>query len=91
MSTGARVVTILVGDRRAEVPPGTSILAHLGQTVGTAIVEGNYCWTGECGHCEVTYHVGTGPERTAMACCLAATDGLRVVALSRHLESDLRR
>jgi hypothetical protein len=91
MSTGVRLVTIIVGDRSAEVPLGTSLLSYFERIAGKIVAEGNYCWTGECGHCEVTYRVGAGPERTAMACCLAATDGLRVTSLSRYLESDLRR
>jgi hypothetical protein len=91
MSTGVRLVTIFVGDTSAEIPLGISLLSYFEHISGRVITEGNYCRTGECGHCEVTYRVGAGSERTAMACCLVATDGLRVTSLSRYLESDLRR
>ena len=91
MSTGVRLVTILVGDETVEAPRGTSLLRVFEQISGRTITEGNYCWTGECGHCEVGYRVGTGPERTAMACRLSAVHGLSVTALSRYLKSDLRR
>jgi len=91
MSTGVRLVTIFVGDRPVVIPLGTSLLSSFEQISGRVVTEGNYCWTGECGHCEVAYRVGAGPERTAMACRLAATDGLRVTTFSRYLETDLRR
>lgn len=69
---------------------GEPLLRGLERAIGRTIAEGNYCWTGECGHCEVVYESG-GRERSSMACLLPASDGLRVTGLSPYLRVDLRR
>ena len=91
MPTGGRLVRIFVDDDAVDVDEGVTLLRCLEQLSGRAITEGDYCWTGECGHCEVLYSPPGGGERAAMACCLAAAPGMRVRALSRYLRLDLGR
>ncbi len=70
---------------------GVSLLRSFERLAGRKITEGNYCWTGECGHCEIVYATDGSAERTAMACCLMASPELRVNALSAYLRLDLAR
>jgi hypothetical protein len=72
------------------VVTGEPLLRGLERCAGRPITEGNYCWTGECGHCEVVYLAG-GRPRAAMACLLPAFDGMRLSGLSRYLQIDLGR
>lgn len=84
-----RPSVLVLGHRFAAVT-GEILLRCLERGAGRPIAEGNYCWTGECGHCEVRVSSPCGPT-TAMACVLLVRDGLEVVALSRYLERDLAR
>ena len=72
------------------VASGEPLLRGLERVVGRAIGEGNYCWTGECGHCEVAVEAA-GRARPTMACLLPAYDGLRVTGISPYLRIDLSR
>jgi hypothetical protein len=91
MSQNSSSVSVFVRDRRVDVAAGTPLLRGLTALAGVKIAEGNYCWTGECGHCEVAYAMSDGAaERVAMACRVVALDGMRVHSVSRYLEADLR-
>ena len=87
----SEVARIDVCGARYDLTAGEPVLRGLARLVGRALAEGNYCWTGECGHCEVAYELADGRRRTAMSCLLAATDGLRVTGLSPYLWLDLAR
>jgi hypothetical protein len=91
MPTRERLVRIFVGEDPVDVPAGSTLLKGLEHYGGRSIAEGNYCWTGECGHCEVVYAIPGRRKRIAMACCVTSTAGLRVTSLSRYLELDLSR
>lgn len=70
---------------------GVSLLRSFERLAGRRITEGNYCWTGECGHCEIVYSAHGSAARSAMACCLLASPELRISALSPYLRLDLGR
>lgn len=89
MPQSPSTISVFVRDRRVDVAPGTPLLRCIARLGGSKIVEGNYCWEGECGHCEVAYRSGASPARLAMACRVLASDGMRVTPVSRHLEVDL--
>jgi hypothetical protein len=91
MPTDAPPVRIYLRGAALDVPDGEPLLRALERVAGRRIAEGNYCWTGECGHCEVVYATGAGPARSAMACRLAVAPGMRVTAVSRYLETDVCR
>jgi hypothetical protein len=85
----AGLVRIFLRDEPADVPQGAALLRCLERIAGRAIVEGNYCWSGECGHCEVVYAQPGRRAQSAMACTLGAVAGMRIISMSRHLVVDL--
>ena len=90
MPSNPSTIRIVVLSVPLDVPDGAPLLRCLEALGGAKVRDGNYCWTGECGHCEVAFEASGLAARRAMACCVAATDGLRLTGLSRYLESDLR-
>ena len=90
-NTLPKVVRVDVCGTPFLIEEGEPILTGLARCVGEPVAAGNYCWSGECGHCEVAYEASDGKTRTGMSCLLSAGEGLRVTRLSRYLEIDLRR
>lgn len=82
-------VTIRLVTRDVEVPGGVSLLNAFASIAGRSILEGNYCGAGECAHCEVIVLNHRGHKKSVLACKTRVESGLRIVRLSRYLESDL--
>ncbi len=82
-------VRILVAGLSLDVVEGQPLLRCFEAFAADRVGQGNYCWNGECGHCEVTYDSRSASARVAMACSLPVFDGLRVTGLSRYLQTDL--
>ena len=84
-------VTIRVVGAPLRVASGSTLLEALASTTRDRLRERNYCWEGECAHCEATVRDRGETPRSVLACLLRVTDGLEVAAVSRYLEVDLAR
>lgn len=85
----SRDVEIRLVTASVRVPRGCSLLTGLASIVGGRIVEGNYCTTGECAHCEVVVVNRKGNRESVLACQTPVEDGLHVLRLSKYLERDV--
>ena len=82
-------VSIRLVSRDVSVPGGISLLNALAAVSGPALSQGDYCGAGECAHCEVIVLNHRGHKKSVLACETRVEEGLRIVRLSRYLESDL--
>lgn len=87
----ATFVTIQVVGSALRVAAGSTLLEALAATSHDGLAQGNYCWEGECAHCEATVRGRGDALHSVLACRLHVASGLEVTALSRYLEKDLAR
>jgi hypothetical protein len=87
----AAFVTIQVVGSPLRVAAGSTLLEALATTCHDGLEQGNYCWEGECAHCEAIVRGRGDAARSVLACRHRVAGGLEVTALSRYLEKDLAR
>lgn len=84
-----KLISLVILGRRVEVPDNNLLLRQM-QYLAEDIGYGRYCWNGECRNCEVRYRQGPeGPERTALACRLKGSDGMRVTHVAAEIKYNL--
>ena len=75
--------------KEIEVPEKNSLLRGFQYASPETISYGRFCWNGSCNNCSVTVLEGS-KETKQRACKTAASEGMRVVNLSRELTSRLK-
>lgn len=86
-----RLIRIEVKGKIVEVPDSNMLLRSLQYLAPEAIAYGRFCWNEECQYCRITYDLGEGtPKRTALACKLMVSEGMRVHDISTELRYCMR-
>ena len=75
--------------KEIEVPENNTLLRGFQYTSPETISYGRFCWNGACNNCAVTVRDGNS-EKKRLACNTAASEGMRVVNISRELTSRLK-
>jgi hypothetical protein len=84
-----RLVEVEVLGRRVRVPENNSLLRCFQFLSVETVSYGDFCWNGECTHCQFWYHAPGETEaqdRTALSCRFTVREGLVVTRLSHFIE-----
>lgn len=84
-----KLIPIVVLGRRVEVPENNQLLRCFQFLSMNTISYGDFCWNGECTHCQFWYHEGGQDEtqdKTALSCRFAVREGLVITRLSHFVE-----
>lgn len=84
-----RLVEIEVCGNSLRVPDNNKILRCFQYIKTDNISIGEYCWNGDCVHCQIWYRAGEGEIKGALACRMYVQEGLVITGLSEHLMNDL--
>jgi hypothetical protein len=85
-----KLVDIEVCGKQLRVPENNKILRCFQYVRSENISLGEYCWNGDCIHCQIWYRAGEGDIKGALACRMYVEDGLEIIGLSDHLKEDLK-
>jgi hypothetical protein len=79
-----RLIEIEVLGRKFRVPENNSILRCLQFLDMETISHADLCWNGECLNCQVGIDSG-GKERSVIACRADASEGMKIVRMSKEI------
>jgi hypothetical protein len=85
-----KLVDIEVCGDKMQVPENNKILRCFQYIKTENISVGEYCWNGDCVHCQIWYQADVGDIKGALACRMYVQEGLIITALSEHLKDDLK-
>ena len=84
-----RLVAVEILGRRVEVPENNSLLRCFQFLSVETVSYGEFCWNGDCTHCQFWYH-GPGEteaqDRTALSCRFTVREGMVITRLSHFIE-----
>lgn len=83
------LVRIEILGRRVEVPENNQLLRCFQFLSVDTISYGDFCWNGECTHCQFWYHDAGQDEsddKTALSCRFIVRDGMVITRLGQHIE-----
>jgi hypothetical protein len=87
-----KLIEIEVEGRTVRVPEKNRLLRCFQFVALRAISYGDFCWNGDCANCQVWYRetgqASDDPDKTALACRLRVSEGLRVTRLDPHIRLD---
>ena len=89
LSPYKRLIPIEVLGHRVEVPENNSLLRCFQFLSMETISYGDFCWNGDCTHCQFWYHEPGQTEsqdRTALSCRFTVREGMVVTRLSHFVE-----
>ncbi|HEX8476195.1 MAG TPA: hypothetical protein VF666_19505 [Pyrinomonadaceae bacterium] len=84
-----KLVPIEILGQRVEVPENNQVLRCFQFLSMNTISYGDFCWNGDCTHCQFWYHDEGQQERddkTALSCRLTVREGMVITRLSQHIE-----
>ena len=84
-----RLVSVEVLGRRVEVPENNSLLRCFQFLSMDTVSYGDFCWNGDCTHCQFWYREPGQPEsqdRTALSCRFTVREGMVITRLSHFVE-----
>ena len=84
-----RLVPIEILGHSVEVPENNRLLRCFQFLSINTISYGDFCWNGDCTHCQFWYHEEGQTEeqdRTALSCRFQVREGMVITRLSGHVE-----
>jgi hypothetical protein len=85
-----KLVSIEILGRRVEVPENNTLLRCFQFLSIETISYGDFCWNGDCTHCQFWYHEagqsGNADDKTALSCRFVVREGMVVTKLSHFVE-----
>ena len=84
-----RLIEIEYCNCKAQVPEKNRLLRCFQYFKTETISVGNYCWNGDCVHCQIWYRTENGETKSALACRMYVKEGLVITDLSENLRDDL--
>lgn len=84
-----KLVEIEVCGNKMRVPEHNKILRGFQYVKTDNISVGEYCWNGDCVHCQIWYQAEVGDIKGALACRMYVEEGLVIIGLSDYLKADL--
>lgn len=84
-----KLVAIELLGKRVEVPEKNPLLRCFQFLSMNTISYGDFCWNGDCTHCQFWYHEAgqtSGEDHTALSCRFYVREGLVVTRVSDYVE-----
>ena len=84
-----KLIHIEILGQRVEVPENNRLLRCFQFLSINTVSYGDFCWNGDCTHCQVWYHDAGHTEeqdKPALACRLTVREGMVITKLSRFVE-----
>ncbi len=84
-----KLVVIEILDRMVEVPEKNRLLRCFQFLSINTISYGDFCWNGDCTHCQFWYHErgqSVADDRTALSCRFDVREGMVITKLSPFIE-----
>ena len=84
-----KLITVSVLGQTVEVPENNQLLRCFQFLSLNTISYGDFCWNGECTHCQFWYHEAGESEaedKTALACRFDVREGMVITKLSHFVE-----
>lgn len=80
-----KLVEIEISGRIFRVPENNFLLRCFQYLDAENISMGEFCWNGDCANCQV-WLAGAEHEKPVLACRTKATDGMRILRMSREIK-----
>jgi predicted molibdopterin-dependent oxidoreductase YjgC len=85
-----RLVKIAILGKVFEVPENNTLLRCFQYLAPEAVSYGRFCWNEDCQYCRVSFELGQGDPRVALACKLMVEEGMRVQEVTTEIKYCLR-
>ena len=84
-----KLISIEILGQRVEVPENNRLLRCFQYLSMGTISYGDFCWNGDCTHCQFWYHEAgqtEGQDRTALSCRFNVREDIVITKVSHHIE-----
>ena len=84
-----KLITIEILGRQVKVPENNSVLRCFQYLSMKTISYGDFCWNGDCTHCQFWYHNAgqdTTEDRTALSCRFTVRERMVITKVSPFVE-----